>query len=99
VGLVKLPPVLILRLKHELDATTQIQLDPGLTFASTEDTRLEYSLYGVVVHVSTGSEQGHYIGYIKVGPKPLRHYVREPLQYRCNRRRNTVRGTRWTAAL
>jgi hypothetical protein len=89
---VKLPPVLILRLKHELDATTQIQLDPGLTFSSTEDTRLEYSLYGVVDHVSTGSEQVHYIGYIKVSPKPLRHYVREPLQHRYNRRRSTGRG-------
>jgi ubiquitin C-terminal hydrolase len=94
VGLVKLPPVLILRLKHELDATTQIQLDPGLTFASTEGDSWEYSLYGVVEHVSTGREQGHYIGYIKVSPEPLRQYVREPLQHRYNRRKSTVRGTK-----
>jgi ubiquitin C-terminal hydrolase len=79
VGLVKLPPVLVLRLKcsDELggNATTQIQLDPGLTFASTEGAKLEYSLYGVVVHVSAGSEQGHYIGYIKVKHEQLRHYI------------------------
>jgi ubiquitin C-terminal hydrolase len=70
VGLVKLPPVLVLRLKcsDELggNATTQIQLDPGLTFTSTEGARLEYSLYGVVEHVSVGSEEGHYVAYVKV---------------------------------
>jgi hypothetical protein len=82
VGLVKLPPVLVLRLKcsDELggNATTQIQLDPGLTFASTEGDSWEYSLYGVVVHVSTGSELGHYVAYVKVKHEQLRHYVASP---------------------
>jgi ubiquitin C-terminal hydrolase len=79
VGLVKLPPVLVLRLKcsDELggNATTQIQLDPGLTFASTEGDSWEYSLYGVVEHVSAGREEAHYIAYVKVKHEQLRHYI------------------------
>jgi ubiquitin C-terminal hydrolase len=76
VGLTKLPPVLLLRLtrldEHGQRVTTQVQLDPGLTFTSTESAKLEYSLYGVVVHVSAGSEQGNYIAYVKVKHEQLR---------------------------
>jgi ubiquitin C-terminal hydrolase len=70
VGLTKLPPVLMLRLtrldEHGQKVTTQVQLDPGLTFTSTEGAKLEYSLYGVVEHVSTWSEEGHCVAYVKV---------------------------------
>jgi ubiquitin C-terminal hydrolase len=78
--------VLILRLQrldeHGQNVATQVQLDPGLTFTSTEGAKLEYPLYGVVEHVSAGSEQGHYVAYVKVGPKPLRQYVCERFYHR-----------------
>jgi ubiquitin C-terminal hydrolase len=70
VGLTKLPPMLILRLQrldeHGQNVATQVTLDPGLTFTSTEGAKLEYSLYGVVERVSAGSEEGHCVAYVKV---------------------------------
>jgi hypothetical protein len=102
VGIAKLPPVLILRLQrldeHGQKLTMQVQLDPALAFTSTEGAKLEYSLYGVVEHVSTGNEEGHYVAYVKVRRPHLRQYVCKRLYHRYNHRRNTVRGTRWRRA-
>jgi ubiquitin C-terminal hydrolase len=80
--------------EHGQKVTTQVQLDPGLTFTSTESAKLEYSLYGVVEHVSTGNEEGHYVAYVKVRRPHLRQYVCKRLDHRYNHRRSTVRGTR-----
>jgi hypothetical protein len=75
VGLAKLPSVLILHLKSinsdDREFLTRVKLDPELTFTSTEDRRLKYSLYGVVEHVGAGSDQTHYVAYVKVRPNLL----------------------------
>jgi hypothetical protein len=75
VGLAKLPSVLILHLKSinsdDREFRTHVQLDPQLTFTSTEGHRLEYSLCGMVEHVRAGSDQTDYVPYGKVRPNLL----------------------------
>jgi hypothetical protein len=100
VGLTKLPPVLMLRLtrldEHGQKVTTQVQLDPGLTFTSTEGAKLEYSLYGVVERVSAGREQGHCVAYVQGELTALATVcLRVLLTSLYNHRRSTVRGTRY----